>query len=104
MCSGGLVESCHDPEDVLIKTESSTHIARPPQEVFDFVSDLSNRPQWDREVISTKWTSEGPTRAGSTYEVETGFLGRKIQIAVEITGWDPPTSWGVRVTQRAVSG
>ena len=80
----------------MIKTKSSTHIARPPQAVFDFVSDLSNRPQWDREVISAEWTSESPVRAGSTYEVVTGFLGRKLQIAVEITGWDPPTSWGVR--------
>jgi hypothetical protein len=25
-----------------------------------------------------------------------GFLWRKIQIAVEITGWDPPESWGVK--------
>ena len=80
----------------MIKTESSTFIARPPQEVFDFVSDLSNRPQWDKEVISAEWTSESPIRAGSTYEVVTGFLGRKIQIAVEITGWDPPKSWGVK--------
>ncbi len=59
------------------------------------MSDLSNRPRWDREVISAEWTSEGPVRAGSTYEVVTGFLGRKIQIAVEITIWDPPASWGV---------
>ncbi|MDH3189500.1 MAG: SRPBCC family protein [Acidimicrobiia bacterium] len=80
----------------MIKTESSTHIARPPQEVFDFVSDLSNRPQWDKEVVSAEWTSENPIRVGSTYEVVTGFLGRKIQIAVEITGWDPPKSWGVK--------
>ena len=80
----------------VIKTQSSTLIARPPQEVFDFVSDLSSRPRWDREVVSAEWTSESPIRAGSTYEAATGFLGRKIKIAVEITAWDPPTSWSYR--------
>ena len=60
----------------MIKTERSTHVARCPQAVFDFVSDVSSRPQWDQEVISAEWTSEGPIRAGSTYEVVTGFPTR----------------------------
>ena len=91
-----VAESSHDTEGRHDQDESQ-HARRPPSAgVFDFVSDLSNRPQWDREMISAQWTSEGPVRAGSTYGVVTGFLGRKIQIAVEITGWDPPRSWGVR--------
>jgi len=80
----------------MIKTERNIFINRPQQEVFDFMSNLSNRPQWDKEVISAEWTSESPIRVGSTYKVATGFLGRKIEIVVEITGWNPPNLWGVK--------
>jgi uncharacterized membrane protein len=80
----------------VIKIERSIFIDRPVPEVFDFMTDLSTIPQWDREVISAEWISEGPICPGSTYRVVTGFLGRKIELVVEITAWEPPNLRGVK--------
>ena len=80
----------------MIKIERSIFIDRPPAAVFDFMADLSTIPQWDRDVISAEWISEGPVRPGSTYKVVTGFLGRRIELVVEITAWDPPNLRGVK--------
>lgn len=80
----------------MIKIERSIFIDRPVPVVFDFMTDLSTIPQWDRDVISAEWISEGPVRPGSTYRVVTGFLGRTIELLVEITAWDPPYLRGTK--------
>jgi uncharacterized membrane protein len=85
----------------VIKIERSIFIDRPVSEVFDFMTDLSTSPQWDRDVTSAEWISEGPVRPGSTYGVVTGFLGRKIELVAEITAWDPAQPAGCQGAQRA---
>jgi carbon monoxide dehydrogenase subunit G len=46
--------------------ESSIWIARPPQDIWDFVSDLSNDTQWREGVSSAQWISDPPHGVGST--------------------------------------
>jgi hypothetical protein len=42
-------------------------IDRPAEEVFGFVSDPRNDPQWHDPVLEVRPTSEGPLRRGSTF-------------------------------------
>lgn len=84
----------------MYKFESSIFINRSQQEVFDYVSNPANIPQWQSSTESAQWTSEGPPGVGSTFKLVTSFLGRKLEPVVEITGWDPPNLYRFK----AVSG
>ncbi len=46
--------------------ESSIWIARPPEDMWDYVSDVSNDAQWRDGVNSGKWSSDPPHGVGST--------------------------------------
>ena len=46
--------------------ESSIWIARPTQEIWNYVTDWSNEIQWRKGVIEAKWTSDPPHGVGST--------------------------------------
>ena len=84
----------------MYKFEKSVFIQRAQQEVFDFVSDPANEPQWQSGGGSSEWTSEGPVGVGSTQRSTTKFLGREIESTIEITVWDPPNEY----TQKVLSG
>ena len=77
--------------------EKSLFINRPPQEVFDFVSDPAKDTEWRNTAGSSEWTSEGPPGVGSTLHSVDKFLGRKIDSTAEITAWDPPNLYGQKV-------
>ena len=74
----------------MYKFESSVYINRPPQEVFDFVTNPANNVRWMSGTESAAWTSNGPPGVGSSYVGVFNFLGRKIEGEVEITAWEPP--------------
>jgi uncharacterized protein YndB with AHSA1/START domain len=46
---------------------NTVSIDRPAEEVFRFVSDLENVPQWNYAVIETRKSSDGPVNVGTTY-------------------------------------
>ena len=72
-------------------------IERPPQEVFDFVSDPVNDPKWRDSVIIAEWTSGEPYGVGSTQCWVDKFLGREIESKVEITQWERPSQFGYKM-------
>jgi len=45
--------------------ECSLWIERPPEEVWDYLADVSNEPQW-RDIIEARWISDPPYGVGST--------------------------------------
>ena len=76
----------------------TTFINRPPQEVFDFVTNPANFSQWQSGTESAEWSSEGPVGPGSTVHSVGRLLGRDMEIDSEITQWDPPNLWGLKVS------
>jgi carbon monoxide dehydrogenase subunit G len=73
--------------------EFSVFINRPPQDVFDFITNIDNDLQWQKNLLSSEWTTPDPAGVGSTKRVVTRVLGRKIEAAVEYTVWDPPNMY-----------
>lgn len=80
----------------MYKIESSVMIHRPPQEVFDYVTNPANNGQWMSGNESAAWNTDGPPGIGSTYRGVFNFLGRKLEGDVEVTEWNPPLSWGFK--------
>lgn len=50
----------------MIQIQSTVVIKRPIQEVWDFVSDCANEPQWHTDCSAARMTSPPPLRPGST--------------------------------------
>lgn len=46
--------------------ESSIWISRPPEDIWEFVYDVSNDTEWRGGVNSAKWVSDPPYGVGST--------------------------------------
>lgn len=84
----------------MFKYEKSVHINRPQQEVFDFVTNLSNDPKWQSNIQSVERVSDGPIGVGSTWRYITKFLGRQNETEIQMTSYDPPYQSSVK----AVSG
>jgi len=67
----------------------STEIGRPASEVFDYVADMSNNPEWQRGQVSCTWTSPPPIDVGATYDQKARFLGMRINSSFEVTEFEP---------------
>jgi hypothetical protein len=81
----------------MFEFKKSYFIDRPQQQVFDFISNPENDPEWRQSTISSKWISEPPIGVGSESKSVDKFLGRKLEYTSEITAWDPPSRFGTRV-------
>ena len=73
-------------------------IARPPDEVFAFVSDARNRPSWDDSVDSEELTSPEPIGVGSTVRTRMRSMGRDYESDWEIVEHEPPTRQRIEST------
>jgi uncharacterized protein YndB with AHSA1/START domain len=75
---------------------SHIEIARPPDEVFSYVTDPSRFAEWQDDVVSGRIQGEGPPGVG-TRIITTRRIGRtELTQTQEITEMSPPRSWAVR--------
>jgi uncharacterized membrane protein len=73
-------------------------IARPPQDVFDYVADLKRQGEWQEAIVSVEVETEGPTRVG-TKAVETRRVpGGTRTFPFEMTEHDSPRRSSFQVT------
>ncbi len=63
----------------MIKLENSLVINRPVEEVFAFVDNPENEPQWNQVAQSSEKTLEGPMGVGAAGVLVARFLGRTIE-------------------------
>lgn len=66
----------------------SLEIARPVEEVFDFLADVPNLPRWQESSISAR--AEGPMAVGTKVHELRRFLGRRLETELEVTEFERP--------------
>jgi uncharacterized protein YndB with AHSA1/START domain len=75
---------------------TSTEVARPPEEVFAYVTDPSRFAEWQESVVDGHMAGTGPPAPGDRC-LTTRRVGRAERaVTSEITRTDPPRTWGVR--------
>jgi uncharacterized membrane protein len=79
---------------------SSIEIARPPEEVFAYIDDLSRHGEWQTAIEQVTVETDGPTRVGSRARDRRRVPGGVREITYEITEHDPPR----RASFRGVDG
>ncbi len=83
------------PARPLLVSESVV-IERPPEEVFAYVTDSQNLPEWGEVIREVRKESEGPPREGERYTVDIGFLGRRWEQSFEVSAYEPPRRYSDR--------
>jgi uncharacterized protein YndB with AHSA1/START domain len=75
---------------------SSIEIARPPEEVFSYVTDPSRFAEWQYDVVSVSMEGGRPPGVGSRFTT-TRRIGRAERtMTQEITEISPPRSWAAQ--------
>ena len=70
-------------------------IARPPAEVFSYVSDPSRFGEWQSGIIRGGTEGEGPPAVGSRCFMIRRIAGAERTLTSEITELDPPRTWAM---------
>ena len=74
----------------MISIESSEWIGRPTEEVFAFVSDIRNDPQWHTDVREAEYEAPGPLATGTAFRAKfKPFMGLSEGTGT-ITAYEPP--------------
>jgi uncharacterized protein YndB with AHSA1/START domain len=75
----------------VLHAEAETEIMRPPDEVFEYLSNGENFPQWAHEFESMTKLSEGQVGKGTKFRFEMGAgRGRTVGGTVEWVEFVPP--------------
>jgi uncharacterized membrane protein len=87
----------------MITFETSIEIRRPVEEVFAFISDPWNEPQWEKTVTEVRVTPDGPPAVGTKVTKVGSFLGVKLEATNEITALEPNRSLSFKGTSGPAS-
>jgi uncharacterized protein YndB with AHSA1/START domain len=79
---------------------TDTVIRRPPEDVFEFCSDLRSELQWNPKVNYIEKLTDGPVGVGTRYRAQWANSG---PTTVEVVQFDRPHSWETTATARGMS-
>jgi uncharacterized protein YndB with AHSA1/START domain len=80
--------------------EQTIVIDRPIGEVFSFVTDMRNTPQWQAGLVEVQRLTDGPPRIGTRHVFVRNFLGRRMEGTNEYVAYEPDKL----VTFKTISG
>ena len=75
-------------------------INRPVEEVFDFLADGRNEPEYNPHMLRAEQVPDGPIGRGTQFRTEITTNGRSMEMAYEITAYARP--W--RLAHRTIKG
>ena len=84
----------------MIKPENSVLIKRPVAEVFEYLANGENNPQWQSSAQEVKKTSDGPIGVGTKFANMGCLLGRPLETTLECTEYEP----NLKLVIKVVSG
>lgn len=73
----------------MIHVTGSVDINRVPDQVFAFLADPANAPQWQSELTHSELLTPGPVRVGSQFKETVRFLGRPIELICDYVEVEP---------------
>jgi len=78
----------------MISINLNALILRPVWEVFDFIADPENNPQWQYGSLGSVQLSSGDMQVGTLFSSIGHFMGRRIQSNFEVTEFETNKSYG----------
>jgi uncharacterized protein YndB with AHSA1/START domain len=84
----------------VIKAERTIVINRPVDEVFAYVGDQTNTPQWQRGLLEVRRTTDGVPGVGTKHTFVRKFMGRRMEATNEYVAYEP----GKRIAFKTTTG
>jgi uncharacterized membrane protein len=69
---------------------TSVEIARSPEDVFAYITEVPRHPEWQEGLVSVSVETEGPLRVGSRLVHRRKVGPATVATTSEITAFDPP--------------
>ncbi len=85
-----------------MRAELTIEVARSPEEVFAYLTDVSNLPSWQAGVHSAEIVGGGEPRAGARIAESRRLLGRELHTTLEISAYEPPRLFALRALDSPV--
>jgi uncharacterized protein YndB with AHSA1/START domain len=70
--------------------EGQIVIDRPISEVFEFVADQRNEPQYNPLMRLSEKITDGPIGVGTRFRADSLSMGRRVAMTIEFTEFEPP--------------
>ncbi|MFV8816496.1 SDR family NAD(P)-dependent oxidoreductase [Haliea sp. E17] len=84
----------------MIELNETIKVARAPGEVFDYLADFSNTPEWDATAQTASKLTPGPLREGSHFRVNCALPLGSVDLDYHITTLDRPGQLTLRGSSR----
>ena len=78
----------------MISINLNALILRPIREVFDFIANPANNPQWQYGLLESVQLSSGGMKVGTVFSSFGHFMGRRIQSDFEVTEFEANKIYG----------
>jgi carbon monoxide dehydrogenase subunit G len=85
-----------------VRAELTIEIARTPEEVFAYLTDVANLTEWQSGVHSAEIEGGGEPRAGARIVESRHLLGRELRTTLEIAEHEPPRLFVLRALDSPV--
>jgi carbon monoxide dehydrogenase subunit G len=83
-----------------VRVEETLVVGRPPEVVFDYMTDASNLSDWQTIHTSTEQLTDGPPRLGSRFrERLKPPFSREVEQITEFTEFDRPRRFHVHIVE-----
>lgn len=84
----------------MVKIRESVLIDRPVEDVWRFITDISNGPEWDKDVIEWRQTSTGPLGVGTTLSA----VHRRLTYSESVAEYEPNQKFSLQITSGPAKG
>lgn len=78
----------------MVRMQGSTTIARPVEDVFDFVADERNEPRYNPQMVRVDKITSGPIGPGTRWAATVRSRGRPVDMEIEVTDFTRPHRLG----------
>jgi carbon monoxide dehydrogenase subunit G len=85
-----------------VRAELTIEVARTPEDVFAYLTDVSNLPAWQSGVHTAQIEDAGVSRVGARIRESRHMLGRELNTTLEITEHDAPRLFSLRALDSPV--
>jgi carbon monoxide dehydrogenase subunit G len=81
----------------MVTIDFDVSVARPAEEVFEYLADPQKVVQWQAWAVDIEQVSEEARGVGARFRDVRRFLGRTIESTMEFTEYEPPKVLGLKV-------
>jgi uncharacterized protein YndB with AHSA1/START domain len=82
----------------MIDFDLTLDVARPPSEVFAYVSDPRNLREW-QGTARVEQLTEGAVGVGTRFRETHERMGRRLESVTEVTAYEPDSRFAIRVVE-----